>query len=47
MEAGEGGIINLGNNPYYAEDGAQDLDARSLNCSAEGGAVVAYVVKKS
>jgi len=47
MEAGITGIVNVGNNPYYAEDGAQELDVGSWSCSAEAGAVVAYVVKKS
>jgi len=44
MAEGQGNI-NLGNNPYYAADGAQDHPIDHWGCSAEGGVVVAYVVK--
>ncbi|KAG4428644.1 hypothetical protein IFR05_015872 [Cadophora sp. M221] len=41
------GQINLGENPYNAEEGDQEIDVGRWACSAEGGAVVAYVVKES
>jgi hypothetical protein len=49
MQKGKEGKINEGENPFYAEDADKELDLRSgsLQCSAEGGAVVAYIVKES
>ncbi|PVH73178.1 hypothetical protein DL98DRAFT_595274 [Cadophora sp. DSE1049] len=46
LEAGKGNI-NLGENPCYAEESEdQEIDVGRWVCSAEGDAVVAYVVKK-
>jgi hypothetical protein len=45
MEKGDKGTIWLGNNPYYAENGAQNHRIDSWGCSAEDGAVVAWVVE--